>query len=564
MLHALHIENVAVIRRLDLDFTSGFSVLTGETGAGKSIIIDSINLLLGNRVSREVIRTGEDTAVVSAVFEELSPAVVSTISDMGFDCSDGSVMLQRKLHRDGKSQTRLNGQIITQSVQREIARLLVSIHGQSDSQKLLQKSSHGALLDSYGHPDAEKEAYKEAFQAWRTASKKLESATRDEGEKIRLIEMLKFQIADIDAMKLKVGEEERLIKERDRLLNLEKINRSVDQAYLALRGSEKGAALDLIARAQSALRGLGGMVDGAEELFDRLDAASSEILDIAETILEFADDDREDPTSRIDRIESRLEGIAKLKRKYGSGVEEVLAFRERAAAELSEIELSDEACANLQREVQKWESLMRSRALELTAKRRAAAKEITRLVGESLAFLDMPKVRFDVRIDPSEPSAEGADDIEFMIATNPGEPLLPMIRIASGGELSRIMLALRSVINDRDGAATVIFDEVDTGVSGKTSRKVGIKLKESAKRAQVLCVTHSAQIASLADTHYLISKTEREGRAETQVLPLSYEERIEENARILGGIQVTDSQRRAAKELIEEYRNQELQQRIQP
>lgn len=555
MLRSLHIENVAVIRRLDLDFSSGFSVLTGETGAGKSIIIDSINLLLGNRVSREIIRTGESTAVVSAVFEELSPSVRSAIAELGFDCEDGSLMLQRTLHRDGKSQTRLNGQTITQSMQREIARMLVSIHGQSDSQKLLQKSAHGALLDAYGHPDAEKEAYTEAYQAWKATCKKLETVSRDEGEKIRLIEMLKFQIQDIDSMKLKAGEEEKLTRERDRLLNLEKINRQVDQAYLALRGSEKGAALDLISRAQNALRGLNGIVDGVEELSERLDAAASEILDIAESVLDFADDDREDPTARIDRMEERLEGIAKLKRKYGATVEAVLAFRDRAAEQLSEIELSDEAREKLQKEVLRQEKQVRACASALTAKRKSAAKEITRLVSESLTFLDMPKVRFDVRIDPSEPMADGADDIEFMIATNPGEPLLPMIRIASGGELSRIMLALRSVINDRDGAATVIFDEVDTGVSGKTARKVGIKLKETSRRAQVLCVTHSAQISSLADTHYLITKQEKDGRAETSVAPLTKEERIEEIARILGGIEITDAQRNAAKEMLDEYEN---------
>ncbi|MBQ8439385.1 MAG: DNA repair protein RecN, partial [Clostridia bacterium] len=519
------------------------------------IIIDSINLLLGNRVSREIIRTGENTAVVSAVFEELSDGVRSAIAELGFDCEDGSLMLQRTLHRDGKSQTRLNGQTITQSMQREIARMLVSIHGQSDSQKLLQKSSHGALLDAYGHPDAEMTAYTDAYQVWKATCKKLDAVSRDEGEKIRLIEMLKFQISDIDSMKLKLGEEEKLIKERDRLLNLEKINRQVDQAYLALRGSEKGAALDLISRAQSALRGLNGIVDGVEELSDRLDAAASEILDIAESVLDFADDDREDPTACIDRMEERLEGIAKLKRKYGATVEDVLAFRGRAAEQLSEIELSDEAREKLQKEVVRQEKQVRTCAAALTAKRKSAAKEITKLVSESLAFLDMPKVRFDVRIDPSEPTADGADDIEFMIATNPGEPLLPMIRIASGGELSRIMLALRSVINDRDGAATVIFDEVDTGVSGKTARKVGIKLKETSRRAQVLCVTHSAQISSLADTHYLITKNEKDGRAETSVAPLTREERIEEIARILGGIEITDAQRHAAKEMLDDYEN---------
>ena len=553
MLRSLHIENVAVIRRLDLDFSTGFSVLTGETGAGKSIIIDSINLLLGNRVSREIIRNGENNAVVSAVFEGLSPRVCEEIAALGFSCEDGAMMLQRTLNREGKSQTRLNGQAITQGMQREVARLLVSIHGQSDNQKLLQKSVHGVLLDAYCRPDAEKKAYAEAYGAWRATCKKLDSVSRDESEKLRLMEMLKFQISDIDSMKLKAGEEERLVKERDRLLNLEKINRQVDQAYMALRGSERGAALDLINRAQSALRSLGGMVEGAETLSERLEAAASEILDIAESVLEFSDDDREDPTARIDRMEERLEGIAKLKRKYGATVEDVLAFREKAAAELSEIELSDENRDRLQKEAVALERKLRANATLLTEKRKAGAKEITRQVCEALGFLDMPKVRFDIKIEPSEPTPDGADDVEFLIATNPGEPLLPLIRIASGGELSRIMLALRSVINDREGADTLIFDEVDTGVSGKTARKVGIKLKAISRGAQVLCVTHSAQIASLADSHYLIRKNEQEGRSETSVTLLDQDARIEEIARILGGIEITEVQRRAAKEMLEEY-----------
>jgi len=538
---------------MDLDFSTGFSTLTGETGAGKSIIIDSINLLLGNRVSREIIRNGENTAVVSAVFEGLSPRVCEEITALGFSCEDGAMMLQRTLNREGKSQTRLNGQAITQGMQREVARLLVSIHGQSDNQKLLQKSVHGVLLDAYCRPDAEKKAYAEAYGAWRSTCKKLDSVSRDESEKLRLMEMLKFQISDIDSMKLKAGEEERLVKERDRLLNLEKINRQVDQAYMALRGSERGAALDLINRAQSALRSLGGMVEGAEMLSERLEAAASEILDIAESVLEFSDDDREDPTARIDRMEERLEGIAKLKRKYGATVEDVLAFREKAAAELSEIELSDENRDRLQKEVVALERKLRADAALLTEKRKAGAKEITRQVCEALGFLDMPKVRFDIKIEPSEPTPDGADDVEFLIATNPGEPLLPLIRIASGGELSRIMLALRSVINDREGADTLIFDEVDTGVSGKTARKVGIKLKAISRGAQVLCVTHSAQIASLADSHYLIRKNEQEGRSETSVTLLDQDARIEEIARILGGIEITEVQRRAAKEMLEEY-----------
>lgn len=551
MLRSLHIENIAVIRSVDLDLSEGFSVLTGETGAGKSIIIDSINLLLGNRVSREIIRGGETAARVSAVFEELSSATVSALAELGFPCEDGSLMLQRTLQADGRSQTKLNGQTITQGLQREIARMLVSIHGQSDSQKILQKSAHRELLDAFAHTEQLLESYRTHYRAWRSVCEQIESLSRDEAEKLRLREMLQFQINDIDAMKLRDGEEEALTRERDRLLNLEQINRRTEVCYRALRGGEKVSAHSLLTRAADALRGLEGIVEGVEPLTERLENAMSEVEDIAECVLAFADDDREDPTARIDRIEERLEGISKLKRKYGGSVAEVLAFRARAAEELEAIEGSDELLAKLEREEKETKTQAQKSANLLTVARREAAEQIRREVTDALVFLDMPRVSFAVSIEPTAMGDSGADNIEFMIATNVGEPLQPMIRIASGGELSRIMLALRSVINDRDGTATVIFDEIDTGVSGKTARKVGLKLRTIARGTQVLCVTHSAQIASLADTHFQISKHEREGRAETNVSALDFNGRVEEIARILGGIEITDAQRDAAREMIE-------------
>lgn len=554
MLTSLHIENIAVIRRADVDFRAGFSALTGETGAGKSLLIDSLNLLLGNRVSRELVRSGEEKATVGAVFEELSEPVLNALSEMGFPCEDATLMLQRTLTADGKSQTRLNGQTVTQAVQRRVAGMLVSIHGQSDSQKLLQKSGHLALIDAYIKPEAELAAYRGVYRAYREAEKRLESLSRDASETLRRQEMLKYQIADIDALKLREGEEEAAEKERDRLLNLEKINQNSDLAYRCLAGGEKTSAVSLIRRARSAVAALGSVVDGAEELLERLDRAESELFDIAETVAGYADDDREDPTARIDRLEGRLEAIAKLKRKYGATVAEVLAFRSRAAAELEELDCSDEKRAAAEAECKRLRAEVERHAAALHRARAEGAKEITKQVTDALSFLDMPKVRFDVALTPCEPNENGADDAEFLIAANLGEPLLPMARIASGGELSRIMLALRSVINDRDGAETVIFDEIDAGVSGKTSRKIGIKLAQAAKHAQVLCVTHSAQIASLADTHYRVSKSERGGRAETSVEELSEAGRVEEIARILGGIEVTDVQREAAREMIEEYR----------
>ncbi len=555
MLRSLHIENIAVIRRLDLEFHEGFSVMTGETGAGKSIIIDSINLLLGNRVGRELIRTGESGAVVSAVFDGLSEAVCKQLDALGFPCEDGSLMLSRTLDIQGKSKTRLNGQLITQSLRREITRMLVSIHGQSDNQKLLQKSVHADLVDAYGHPDRELEEYRVLYTALSNVRKKIKALSRDDAEKLRLREMLGYQIADIDSMKLKEGEEDALIRERDRLLHMEQINRSTELAYRALRGGEKVSAYSLCLRAENALRSLDGLVEGADALAERLSALSSELLDVAETVVGYTDDDREDPTARIDCIEARLDGISKLKRKYGDSVAAILAFRDGAQQQLEALDTSDEQLTVLQAEERELCRRATVAAAILTACRKRAAESITREVTEALTFLDMPKVRFSVSVLPTDLGERGADDIEFLIATNPGDPLQPMVKIASGGELSRIMLALRSVINDRDGAATVIFDEVDTGISGKTSRKVGIKLRDGAAHAQVLCVTHSAQIASLADTHYCITKEEQNGRAETAVKELFGESRVEEVARILGGIEITNAQRDAAREMIEEYRS---------
>lgn len=556
MLTSLQIENVAVIRRVNVEFHAGFSALTGETGAGKSLLIDSLNLLLGNRVSRELIRTGESKATVSAVFESLSEPLLFALSEMGISCEDGILLLQKILFADGKSQTRMNGQIVTQAMQRKIAGMLVSIHGQSDSQKLLQKSGHLALVDSYCKPDAELCAYREVYHAYRAVEAKLAALSADASETLRRKEMLRYQIADIDALKLREGEEEAAEKERDRLLNLEKLNQNADLAYRALTGGEKINAAALVHRAESAVSALSGIVDGAEDLADRLARVESELTDISETVQSFADHDTADPTARIDRLEARLEAISKLKRKYGATISEVLAFRNRAAEELELIDGSDDRREELEIECKRLQKETESLAGILHEKRKTAVREITAKVTETLGFLDMPKVRFDIALSPCEPNENGTDEAEFLIASNPGEPLLPMTKIASGGELSRIMLAIRSVINDRDGAETVVFDEIDTGISGKTSRKIGIKLLQTAKTAQVLCVTHSAQIASLADTHYLVSKTEREGRSETDVRELDDDARVEEIARILGGIQITEAQREAAREMIAEYRKE--------
>lgn len=555
MLQSLHIENIAVIKTLDLEFSSGFSVLSGETGAGKSIILDSINLLLGNRVSRELIRTGETRATVSAIFSDLSPDVVVAVENMGFSAEDGELMLSRTISTDGRGSTRLNGQAIPVAMQKELGRLLLNIHGQNDNQKLLQKSSHAALLDAYAHDESAAEAYRAAYRTYTEARDALRDCDRDAASAEQLRAVLEFQVKEIGAAKLKVGEEERLTQERNKLQNIEKIAKQTKFAHFALQGSEKSAAV-LLERAAAALRQISNVVPEGEELAQRLLSCRYEVEDIAETIADWGGEEYDDPTAALNRIESRLDVITRLERKYGADIEAVLAFRAKAAEQLASLENADERREQLTKQLTAARETLRAAADKLTAARRAASADMTAQIGEVLRFLDMPRVHFDVRIAPYEGKetfrADGADDVEFLISTNPGEPLLPMIKIASGGELSRIMLAVKSVLSGSDGVPTVVFDEVDTGVSGKTSRKIGIKLKTIARDVQVLCVTHSAQIVSLADHHFYIYKEVVDDRTLTRVRELDESERIEEIARILGGMQVTDAQRESARELMKE------------
>lgn len=551
MLQSLHIENAAVIKSLDVDLGEGFSVLSGETGAGKSIIIDSINMLSGNRVSRELIRTGEDKAVVSAVFTDCGAAVASLLEDYGIEY-DGSVMLTRSMTRDGKSAVKLNGRTVTQALQRELCRLLINIHGQNDNQRLMQRSAQIDILDAYAANQNLLSSYGELYEKLMAVRAKLSELDRDEAEKIRLRDILKFQLDEINRAKLKNGEEEQLLEtERNRLGSIERIAETAGISYRMLYGSEKGV-VPLIDRVTAALSRLADVLPEASELSDRLSGYRYEIEDIAERIRDFAEVD-ENPTERLNKIEGRLDTISRLKRKYGATVEDILTFRDETQARLDAIENADQLREEL---LEKSEQLVRQAeavASEIHKNRVEASAKIIHEVTETLAFLDMPKVRFEIGIRRSDKlRANGYDEVEFLISANAGEPPMPLEKIASGGELSRIMLALKSVLSDKDGVGTVVFDEVDAGISGKTSRKVGIKLKQIARSTQVICVTHSAQIASLADTHFLIAKHEEEGRTQTEVTTLDEEGSVREIARILGGIHVTESQLLAARELIED------------
>ena len=557
MLVSLHIENIAVIRCADIDFSQGFCVLTGETGAGKSLLVDSINLLTGGRVSRELIRTGEDKAMISAVFTVDTSELVAALETRGVDVAqDDEIMLQRVITRDGKAQARINGRAVTQALLREVGETLINIHGQSDNQKLMQPESHRGLLDAYAQDADELEAYTSLYARWKSVRDEMGRLKRDMSERIRTREMLEYQIADIDAAKLKAGEEEKLEERKKRLQHQEKIQRQVRVSLRALQDGEKATVSLLLDRVESALSQITDMIPDCEGLVERISAMKYEAEDVAERLRELSDEDMQDPTAELDRIESRLDTISRLGRKYGDSVEEILAFREQAAARLYEIDMSDELISELSDKERLLSDALAQSAGALTEVRASAALALSQAVQEALAFLDMPKVRFDVRLTPTDTfTPEGMDDVEFMIATNSGEPLLPMVKIASGGELSRIMLAVRSVLNKRYGVPTSIYDEIDTGISGRTARKVGIKLARISGETQVVCVTHSAQIASLADAHYVIEKCQHGDRAETRVRLLTEDERVDEVARILGGLDVTDSQRTAALDLIKEREN---------
>ena len=553
MLKSLHIENVAVVKRADIDFSPGFTALTGETGAGKSVIIDSINMLSGGKITRDVIRAGESFALSEAVFDSISDDITEKLLSLGIECEDGEVSLSHKITSEGKSTARINGRAVTKTVLREAGRLLISIHGQNDSRVLFDRGAYVCMLDSFGDIEAEREAYGEIYRSLELYRKKLRDVSSDEEQKARERDMLEYQIKDIDSKKLRDGEEETLEAEKIRLSSLEKINKHVNFAERCLSGGEKGASASyLLSRASDSLGKIADVIPEASEIAEKLLDMSYEVSDIADRVASFGDDSGEDIDARLDKIESRLEAISSLKRRYGRDIKTILAFRDRAVERLDEIVLSDEHAAEYEAKIREIQKDARAAAKILTDKRKIAAKSASEKIMETLTYLDMPKVKFEITISGTDDfTPSGCDKVEFMVATNPGEPLSPMSEIASGGEMARIMLSLKSVMNEKDGVGCAIYDEIDTGISGKTSRKIGIKLREIAARGQVICVTHSAQIATLSDNHFLIAKREIDGRSHTSIRLLGGEERIEEAARILGGINVTEAQRAAARDMLQ-------------
>ena len=552
MLCNLHIENIAVISNADISFLNGFCVMTGQTGAGKSVIVDSLMLICGAKGDRELVRTGENGAVVSAHFSELSQSCIKALESLGVSCEDGEIVLQRTLSADGKSSARINGRAATLGMLRDVSAHLISIHGQDDNRMLADLRYHLDMLDAYAGLDAQRAAYGEVYQAWHELCEKRSNLLRDAGEKLRTIEMLHYQIHDIASLKLKPGEEEALIERRNKLQNTEKVQKQVRFSTKLLTEAGSGGSVSyLLERSAASMNALSAYVADAAQVSEELVDLSYRVRDLSDRIAAYAEDLDDDPVAMLDKIEDRLEAISKLKRKYGGSVEAVLEFLENAKTRLEEIEASDQLCDMYDAQIAQLEVQGFALAEQMSKLRADAAVQAAEQIAAQLSYLDMAGVRFRIALHCEKGlTPYGIDSAEFMIATNPGEPLSSMVRIASGGELSRIMLAIKCVMNQRDGVPTTIFDEVDTGISGKTSRKIGIRLADMAKNTQVICITHSAQVASLGAQHLHICKQEREGRAFTSVVALTGEQRVAEIARILGGIQITEAQMQAARDML--------------
>lgn len=555
MLSRLCIENIAVIERAELELHTGFNVLTGETGAGKSMVIDALNVVLGERVSRELIRTGEESAHVSAIFEQLSPTVIRFLKERGFaPDEDGSLLVQRHVFADGKGQCRIGGRPATVSVLREIGRTLVNVHGQHENQALLSVDKHLEYLDKLGNLLPLKEVYADSYHRYCAVRRDLKKLDMDEAEKARRTELLRFQIQEIEDAALQVGEEEALQQKRQFFRNAEKIVSSVTRAQQALSGdTDEDGACERVSDGAQALTAASAFWQELAPLAERVQALSLELGECATELRQMSDRMGFDGAER-DGVELRLETIHRLKVKYGPTEERVLQYLEECKRELSKIEYSEERQRELNLQLDKIEEEMIGHAERLTKARIAAAEDFSRRVGEELAFLDMPRVKLVVAVEPTALTATGGDKVEFLISANLGEPPKSIAKIASGGELSRIMLALKSVMADVDDIDTLIFDEIDTGISGHAAQRVGLKLKETAasrtRGRQILCVTHLAQIAAMAHHHLLVEKCERNNRTYTEVKALSHEERRRELARIISG-EVTDAGLRAAEEMLQ-------------
>lgn len=550
MLNSLYIENIAVIEKVSIDFSKGFQVLTGETGAGKSMIIDAIHALLGHRTSKEIIRTGAEYAFVSGSFSELHSNIKNALNELGFECDDDELLLQRRINISGKNICKINGKPATLSMLKEVAENLINIHGQHESYQLMLPEKHVLYLDSMGKLQPDIDAYRAVFHLLKDCKRKLEAKKENHSERERKIDLLRYQLEELEQANLQPNEYESLTAQRDLALNQERINQSLESSYSLLKGDdEKLGAIEDIENAVTHLGIAAEFLPKAEQLANRVNTLFYELQDCAGEISALTDTIEGDQYS-LSEIESRLDVLYKLSRKYGETTEEMLSFLEQTKRELKELENYEEGLQTLESNFEQFYEQSKALAKVLYEKRMQAAEMFTQNVQEEMQFLNMPNVRLKIDRQQGPLSENGYDKIEFLISTNPGEPPKPVSKIASGGELSRMMLAIKNVLSDSDIAETLIFDEVDAGISGSAAQKVGLKLKSLSKAKQVICVTHQAQIAALADNHYLISKTVKENKTYTLVTPLEFEQRKQELARIIGGVHITQLTLQHAEEML--------------
>lgn len=547
MLKTLDIENIAVIEKTSVDFSSGLNVLTGETGAGKSIVVDSINAILGERTSKELVRHGAENAFVSAYFQDVSDSVNSKLAELGFDVEeDNSLLITRRISALGKSSCKINGKAATVSMLKELGNALVNIHGQHDSQALLnpdfQYKYIDMLFDDYS-PIAE---YKKSFKELITVRRSLKSLTSSESDKEQQLELLNYQIKELEDADIKIGEREELTKRKQLITKSEAITAALNGALLAINGDDEisgaQALLNSCFNSLSDFNEARDITDALSEANDKIESAKDRIEKLF-SVVEFN-------PAELEQIEERLDLLYEFSNKYGQTEEEMLSYLENAKAQRNSIIYADEELECLTAQYDDLFDKTVELAQSLSDKRRAVAKDFEIKVKNELEFLDMPKLQFIVDFSKGKLSSTGFDKIEFLISTNPGEPPKPLSKIASGGELSRIMLAIKNILSYNDTIGTLIFDEIDTGVSGRASQKIGLKLKSVSKNAQVICVTHSAQIASNAASHFLIQKQFENDRTFTQVTPLDFEARKRELARIMGGLEITDTLLTSAEELL--------------
>lgn len=552
MLSQLYIENIAVIEKAQIDFSNGFNVFSGETGAGKSILIDSINAIMGERFPKDLIRNGKDKATVSASFCDISETLKAALEDMGYEADD-EILIYRSISIDGKNVCKINGRPANVSVLKELSEYLVNIHGQHDNQAILNPTRHLDYIDAFAENEEIVSEYKTAYALYRKNQKYYDEVRYNVGDKTQRIDLLSYQVNEILQADIAVGETEELLRRREVIKNSENIIESLGRAYMALQGDDDNeGAVSLVSTVSNELDASCEYIKNISEIYSRIDEIKYELKDFADVIASEIDNVEFDPRE-LEIIEDRLDVIYKLKKKYGNSEEEILEYLKKAQAELDMLSTSDNDLEKLSQELKKSRELAMSLADKLSDSRKKSASFFSQKVMSEATFLNMPHMKIDVKFVQRDMTSSGIDTAEFLISANAGEELKPLTKVASGGELSRIMLAIKNVLSKHDIVDTLIFDEIDAGVSGLAAEKIGEKLREISNSKQIICVTHLAQIAAFSDTHFLIEKNVRDQRTFTQVIELDFEGRKHELARIMSGSNITDISLQNAAQML--YKN---------